>query len=304
MQAVPFFSVIIPVYNRAHLIEQTLESVFNQTFTDYEVIVVDDGSTDESLAVLENYAGRIQVLTQANAGPGSARNLGIEHASGDYIAFLDSDDLWFPWTLETHQKVIEKNGRISFLSGEAFHITEATEMAGVSKGELSTELYDDYYESAVDRIWIGTCGAVVLKDALDRNGGFESKRMNAEDSDLWLTLGCERGFAHIGSPPVFAYRRQDVSAISEVDATILGIRRIIDKEKKYLYPGGKGRAKQRQRIIMCHVRPMCLACLYSGNVLTGWTLYRRTFIWNLKLCRFRFLLGFAALFIRRLLSGK
>jgi glycosyltransferase involved in cell wall biosynthesis len=93
------FSVIIPTYNRAALLCTALDSVFAQTFTDYEVIVVDDGSTDGTAAMVASYGGRVRYFQQQNKGPGAARNLGAQHATGEYLAFLDSDDLWFPWTL-------------------------------------------------------------------------------------------------------------------------------------------------------------------------------------------------------------
>lgn len=93
------FSVVIPSHNRSAWLVAALESVFAQTEPAFEIIVADDGSTDDTPDVLRKYEGRVKVLTQRNAGPSAARNLGIAAATGDYIAFLDSDDLWFPWTL-------------------------------------------------------------------------------------------------------------------------------------------------------------------------------------------------------------
>src|SRR5687767_8482749 len=101
----PFFSTIIPVHNRAALVAEALDSVLKQEFTDQEIIVVDDGSTDDTPEVLASYGTDVTVIRKTkNEGPGSARNLGVEHASGDYIAFLDSDDIWFPWTLSTYHR--------------------------------------------------------------------------------------------------------------------------------------------------------------------------------------------------------
>src|SRR3712207_2443148 len=112
------FSVVIPVYNRAALVGATLDSVLGQEFEgEFEVVVVDDGSTDETPAVLARYGERVRVLRQENAGPGAARNLGIRTARGEYVAFLDSDDLWFPWTLSTYAEIIESCARPSFVAG-------------------------------------------------------------------------------------------------------------------------------------------------------------------------------------------
>ena len=93
----PRCSVIIPVFNRASQIEETLQSVWNQTFTDFEVIIVDDGSTDDLDAVLQSQSDtRLRVLSQPNSGPAAARNRGLHAANGDFVAYLDSDDQWFP----------------------------------------------------------------------------------------------------------------------------------------------------------------------------------------------------------------
>lgn len=103
------FSVIIPIYNREHLIRETLSSVLEQEFDDYEVIVVDDGSTDQSAAVVEAYPQPVRLIRQRNMGPGVARNAGTEAAQGEYLVLLDSDDRWFLWTLASYGDAIEKH---------------------------------------------------------------------------------------------------------------------------------------------------------------------------------------------------
>src|SRR3990172_7360951 len=103
----PKVSVIIPTYNREKYIVETLQSVFEQTFTDYEVIVIDDGSTDNTSVVLKPYLDRIVYIRKPNGGQGSARNVGIKKAKGEYIAFLDSDDLWLPEKLEIQVRYLD-----------------------------------------------------------------------------------------------------------------------------------------------------------------------------------------------------
>jgi glycosyltransferase involved in cell wall biosynthesis len=100
----PEFSVIIPAYNRRALLIETLNSVWQQTFADFEVIVVDDGSTDGTAEYLGSLGAKVQCVMQDNFGPGAARNRGLEIANGRYVAFVDSDDVWFPWTLETMRR--------------------------------------------------------------------------------------------------------------------------------------------------------------------------------------------------------
>src|SRR5439155_3006508 len=120
----PLFSTIIPVYNRAELVGAAIESALGQEFDDQEIIVVDDGSTDNTLNLLAGYGDRIKVLRQRNSGPGAARNFGIKHARGEYVAFLDSDDLWFSWTLATYHAAIEKYKLPVFVAGAALQIPE------------------------------------------------------------------------------------------------------------------------------------------------------------------------------------
>ena len=95
----PLVSVIIPTYNRAKMIRMTIDNVLEQTYRNFELIIVDDGSTDDTQSVLRGYGDRIRVVTQANAGPAVARNRGVEAAHGEIIAFQDSDDLWKPTKL-------------------------------------------------------------------------------------------------------------------------------------------------------------------------------------------------------------
>ncbi len=106
----PFFSVIIPSYNRAHLIAATIRSVVSQSFTDWEILLIDDGSTDSTKEVVESFAdNRIKYFYQDNAERSAARNNGISKATGQFICFLDSDDIWLPNHLQTMYDAIQKN---------------------------------------------------------------------------------------------------------------------------------------------------------------------------------------------------
>lgn len=109
----PRFSIVIPTFNRSSSVLKTLQSCFNQTFTDFEVVIVDDGSTDDTQAVLGSIDdSRLIVVHQQNAGPAAARNHGMRVAQGDYIAFLDSDDSWYPDFLSAANKLIEEQGDV------------------------------------------------------------------------------------------------------------------------------------------------------------------------------------------------
>ncbi len=110
MSTKPRFSIVIPTYNRANSVEQTLAGCFAQSFKDFEIVVVDDGSSDNTLEVLQNINDdRLVVVAQENAGPAAARNHGMRKSSGEYIAFLDSDDVWFPDFLQQANDAYEQN---------------------------------------------------------------------------------------------------------------------------------------------------------------------------------------------------
>ena len=105
----PFFSVIIPTYNRSVLLKEAIDSVLNQNFKDFELFVIDDGSTDDTPEMIKECSDKLVYLKQKNSGVSSARNLGIKKCNGKYITFLDSDDSWLPGKLYEHLNFIKKN---------------------------------------------------------------------------------------------------------------------------------------------------------------------------------------------------
>ncbi len=131
----PTISAIVPTYNRAGVIAQAIDSILSQVPAPDEVLVVDDGSTDDTAAVLAQYGDRIRVLTQPNGGAAAARNLGIREARGEWLAFLDSDDIWFPGRIETFLRDIEtaKDDVVAHVGNLVFEGTseEAFDAAGV-----------------------------------------------------------------------------------------------------------------------------------------------------------------------------
>lgn len=290
-------SVIIPTYNRASVLARALRSVSSQTLRPEEVIVVDDGSTDDTASMVRDYGERIHYLRQENRGPGAARNLGIAHATGRYVAFLDSDDLWFPWTLGNFRHAIGENHQPSLVAGTEFSFSQPDQLAQVERDEAAWTYYAHYLASADDGVWIGGCAAAIRRDELDSAGGFTEDHINGEDSDLWLRLGSAPGFLRITSPPTFAYRRHPSSAISNLTRTVEGAQLLIGRERAGTYPGGIAHARERREIICRHIRPVALECLKEGLGQAGFRIYRRSFGWNLRLGRFRFLLGFPVLLI-------
>jgi glycosyltransferase involved in cell wall biosynthesis len=130
----PLVSVIIPVFNSEKFILESLNSVSLQTYDNMEIIVVDDGSTDSSVEKISNYCNSICILKQTNKGPGSARNVGVHFAKGDYIAFLDSDDLWLRDKLRLQMKLLNKDSEVDIVFGgiENFLSPEYSEISGTT----------------------------------------------------------------------------------------------------------------------------------------------------------------------------
>lgn len=290
----PLFSVIIPTFNRADLLRQTLESVWRQTFTDYEVIVVDDGSTDDTAAVLAEVAPKTNLITQQNAGPGIARNKGAENARGEYLAFLDSDDLWFPWTLETVAKLIDQHDRPALISASRISFEDARELESVKNATTVADVYADYLQSSDRHYFIGAGMTFVRQDSFFEVGGFSTRRINLEDHDLILRLGTAAGFVRILEPPTLGYRSQTSTWTSQFKRSFEGCRHVIESEQRGLYPGGKLRRAERRKIITGHVRPWAVTLARTGAWRPAWSLYNSTFVWNLSLNRWRFLVGFWA----------
>lgn len=283
------FSAIIPVHNRVHLIDRTLASIINQ---EIEIIVVDDGSTDGTAECLAKYSDRITILHQKNKGPGAARNLGIAQATGDYILFLDSDDLWFSWSLTTFRNVILELNYPAFVAGTAIPFEDELELNKIKSIPLEVESFRDYYSSSNQSLWL-LGGAVAIKSQVLRQvDGYTSKWINGEDSDLWLKLGTAQHFVVIKSPYLLAYYQHPNSAIANQQKTYEGAWHMIQQEQAGLYPGGNTRQQERREILMRHIRPVTLACLQSGKIREAWQIYRETFYWNLTLKRYIYLVAF------------
>jgi len=286
------FSVIIPTYNRRVLLLRTLDSVWAQHFTDYEVIVVDDGSTDGTLEQLAALGSRVTVLTQANRGPGAARNLGAAAAKGEYLAFLDSDDLWFPWSLKTYALVVQQHGLPSFIAGCPWRFRDEAALAEVRGDALTVAEFSDYLASGDEWRWWGVSSFVIRATVFRERGGFAEANMNGEDADLALRLGTAAGFVQIIAPVTFGYREHEANVTADLSKSLAGLWHKLRMEKTRSYPGGDVRALERWRILTRHVRPVMLACLRGGRRAEAWRLYRTTWGWHLALRRWKVVLGF------------
>lgn len=289
-QPVPFFSTIIPSYNRRDLIVATLDSVLNQEYDDNEVIVVDDGSTDGTMRVLETYAKHIKVLTQNNAGPGAARNRGVAEASGVYVAFLDSDDLWFPWTLAEFRRAIESYRQPAIVTSIPTYFTGHPPAMPPRPENIEETHYACFYQSP--RQWHLPSGTVVRRDLFLNRGGFAETA--AEDVDAWLRWGSLPGMVSIVKPNMFAYRIHADGICKTNRYRYDGIRRIVAMEKAGNYKDVPEFTAARRDYIATNVRATSFYCLGRRKFAWAWNLYMQTFMWHAQMGRVKYLLGFPA----------
>ena len=191
----PLVGIIIPAYNIAEYIAETLDSVFAQTFTNYEVIVINDGSPDtiEFEQALEKYRDKIVYLKQENKGVGPARNTGIKHSKADLLAFLDGDDIWLPNFLESQIKFLQTNNYDlvycdAYLFGDKYLGTKTYMNGGSpSEGEANFENLLLY------KCCVFMSGTIAKKQTVIDVGMFNPKDIRAQDFDLWLRM------AHAGA---------------------------------------------------------------------------------------------------------
>lgn len=286
------FSVIIPTYNREQCLPQAIESVRRQTFTDYEIIVVDDGSTDGTAAYLASLGSDVRAIIQPNSGPGEARNAGARIARGEYLTFLDSDDIWYPWTLAAHEEALASTGAsISSGTGVFFH-NHPPEPPATTAPALRS--FDSFLHACSGDSFPcgGTPSIAVRTTAFLKVGGFAPGRINGEDTDLWLRLGAEPGYVRIESPPLFAQRLHSSSVSLNVDQTIAGVQRLLDRETAGAYPGDPEFTWKRRALLAATARSTSIWALKSAHRQMGWRLYFCTLAWQFRLGRLRYMTGF------------
>jgi glycosyltransferase involved in cell wall biosynthesis len=293
----PLFSVIIPAYNRLPLLKAALGSVFAQTLIDYEVLVVDDGSTDRTADYLASVPA-VKLIRSDNRGPGAARNRGVREARGKYVAFLDSDDLWFPWTLSVFAEAIARFNSPTIISGkfiQVFHDAEP-ETGAVRRAASDMTYFADFLAASRQPYSMGS-GTCVFSRQAALATPFPEDRFNAEDHDVILRMGTRPGFVWIDSPPLLTYRRHPHSATMDLASSAKGVSRLLDHERNGAYPGGAARAHERRRILARHARPIAVACLRERSPRQAWNLYRSTLVWNARLGHWRFLAAFPLLYV-------
>ena len=297
----PRFSVIIPTFNRAALVSEAVASVRAQTITDYELIVVDDGSTDSTADALSAIPN-LRLIRQPNAGPGPARNTGLAAASGEYTAFLDADDRWLPWTLDTFARAIDGSSRAAaaLICGSPRAFTADSEIAAITREPDLFERHPDYLGTDPIDLFPGAGVLCARTDALRRVGGFLPNRMTAEDADLYLRLGVEPGFVVVRRPFTLAYRIHEGAASLDGTLDEAGAHALLRREHEGVYPGGAKRRWQRERIITSHCRSRIMVAVRAGRLAAAARIYAHSLLPNARQRRFKFLFALPFLAALRL----
>ncbi len=203
-------TAVIPTYNRCEYVQEAIDSILAQTFRDYEIIVVDDGSTDGTREALpDRYGERIRYMWQTNQGESSARNQALTLATGQYIAFLDSDDLWLPDKLTKQVALLEQRPDIGAAFCQAWIINEHGQRltasplgVGLADEQLSLE------NLCLDNHVVGPSTSLIRRSVLDRIGGFDVQIRYGEDWDLWLRIAAEHRLVTIPEPLASLRRHQ------------------------------------------------------------------------------------------------
>jgi len=180
-------SVIIPLYNKERTISNTIESVLNQSYKDFELIIVNDGSTDRSINAVEKFKDdRIRIINKSNGGVSSARNRGIMEAKSEWIAFLDGDDYWEPSFLSTLIDLKARYPDAGLYTGQYAQVNNAKEIIRLDRFPLIDEGYFDLFSYIYA---VHSSSILVNKHVFDICGFFDENLTHGEDTDMWIRIG-------------------------------------------------------------------------------------------------------------------
>ncbi len=223
----PTVSIVIPVYNGAEWIGHALRSVFSQSFTDFEVIVVDDGSSDDLEQALSPWRSRIVLRRQANAGPASARNTGLRLAGGRYVAFLDADDEWMPDKLALQVAYFERFPQTGLLHTAVLDQRTPAPAAADAEPEPPANVFCPLFHI---EFFIRTLTVMAPRSVLQEAGGFDERReIHVEDWDLWLRIAARWPIGYLPRP--LALHRRGGHMSTAYEKTHAGQALVIEKHR-------------------------------------------------------------------------
>ncbi len=248
----PRFSVLIPAFNRQDLVRLAIDSVLAQTFSDYEIIVVDDGSTDGTVDMLRSYGSRIKLLQQPNSGAEVARSKAAAVAAGEYFVLLDSDDILYPTALATYDNVIRALHQPPVILGAMTSFSHGDEPPQNKDGDERIEIVQFRDFLSKDRgPWL-SCSNLVFKASVAKSMGALRKERTAfpfDTADIMLLLGTSGPCVLILRPFTVAYRLHETNTIHRLDHLLKTAPCLAHCERLGQYPGGAARRLSRYAYI-------------------------------------------------------
>jgi glycosyltransferase involved in cell wall biosynthesis len=224
-------SVVIPAYNAEQHIGRAIDSVLAQTHPADEIIVVDDGSTDDTCKVVQVYGNQVRYIYQENGGAGLARNTGIKASQGEWIAFLDADDEWVPEKLRLQTDHLRRHRDLVWSYGNMYycwcrenrrHLVR-TEMEA-KKAVVRKEFFDSYFKAYVTGFCAYTINLIIKREILEQVGLFDVNQRRAQDTDMWFRIAYQWPEVGYVSEPLAIYHRQVPESITKtyVESKIIG----------------------------------------------------------------------------------
>jgi glycosyltransferase involved in cell wall biosynthesis len=237
------FSILVPTYNRRDLVRETIDSVLRQAFTNFELFVIDDGSTDGTIDFLKPYGSRIKILQQRNRGPEVARNAAAAVAQGEYLVMLDSDDLLFPCALDVYDLVIRAFGAPLVL-GSVFRFADGEPLPAETAraGRIEAFKFRDYASKTIPLP--GCISMIVLKKSVfDAVGGMRNSTpltFHNDDFNLLLKTSTYGPCVALHRPRTVAYRLHGENSVRNIRLIAEGLLNTARAERRGEYPGGAG----------------------------------------------------------------
>lgn len=257
----PKFSVVIPAYNVSAYIADCVNSVLAQTETDFEVIVVDDGSTDDTAQIVSSFVDpRVHLVRRSNGGLATARNTGIRAAIGEFVAFLDADDRWCPEKLAAHRQALEQDPNASVSYDWSVFINKQGERTGLSMAQTQKVIT---HEALLLKNYLGNGStAVVRRSVLEQTGGFDESLRRFVDHELWVRLAFHGHHFRLVPHQLTEYRIHPASFTADTQRMLKGLEAFLAKIATYAPDSIKRLAPLA---IACTHRWMARAAFVEGN---------------------------------------